>query len=290
MYLPSFLLCNRKVLECSEELRRMRSILLESSLLSDDFLFNSGAIKEREQEDMYSYDDRVRFSEADKDGYLRLEGILDYFQDCSTFQSEDLDVGMQYLDEFHLVWVLSSWQIVVERYPKMGERIKIGTVPYSIKGCFGHRNYMMFDEKGERIACANALWTLLDTRKMIPAKPTALMLQKYLIEEKIQMDYAPRKITMPDNNTACIEEKEKIVVKKYHLDSNNHVNNGQYVRMAMDFLPETVKVVQMRAEYKKQAHLDDIIIPVVGRNGDVSTISLNDTSGDTYACIEFTTK
>ena len=103
---------------------------------------------------MYSYDGRVRFSEADKDGYLRLEGILDYFQDCSTFQSEDLKVGMEYLAELHMVWVLSSWQIVVERYPKMGERITIGTVPYEIKGCFGHRNYMIFDEKGERIACA----------------------------------------------------------------------------------------------------------------------------------------
>lgn len=232
---------------------------------------------------MYSYDDRVRFSESDKDGYLRLEGILDYFQDCSTFQSEDLNVGMEYLEELHMVWVLSSWQIVVERYPKMGERITIGTIPYSIKGCFGHRNYMLFDESGKRIACANALWTLLDTRKMIPAKPTALMLQKYPMEEKIEMDYAPRKITLPDN----MESKEEIRVKKYHLDSNNHVNNGQYVRMAMDFLEEDVKVVQMRAEYKKQAHLDDMITPVVGRNGNICTVSLNDTSGEAYACVEF---
>ena len=104
------------------------------------------------------------------------------------------------------------------------------------------------------------------------------------------MDYAPRKITMPDNNTACIEEKEKIVVKKYHLDSNNHVNNGQYVRIAMDFLEEDVKVVQMRAEYKKQALLNDIIIPVVGRSGNVCVVALNDASGETYACVEFTTK
>ena len=239
---------------------------------------------------MYFYDDRVRFSEADKDGYLRLEGILDYFQECSTFQSEDLNVGMNYLAELHMVWVLSSWQIVVERYPKMGERIKIGTVPYSIKGCFGHRNYMMFDEKGERIACANALWTLLDTRKMIPAKPTALMLEKYPIGKKIQMDYAPRKIVMPDNNAVCMEEKEEIRVKKYHLDCNNHVNNGQYVRMAMDFLKEDVKVVQMRAEYKKQARLDDIVIPVVGINGNICSVVLKNTLGEAYACVEFTTK
>lgn len=239
---------------------------------------------------MYSYDDRVRFSEADKDGYLRLEGILDYFQDCSTFQSEDLDIGMEYLNNLHLVWVLSSWQIVVERYPKLGERIKIGTIPYEIKGCFGHRNYMLFDEKGERIACANALWTLLDTRKMSPTKPTQLMLEKYPIEEKIEMDYAPRKIIIPEENMSFMEEKEAIQIKKYHLDCNNHVNNGQYVRIAMDFLKEDIKIVQMRAEYKKQAHLNEVIVPLVLVNENISTVLLNDTNGETYASVEFTVK
>lgn len=235
---------------------------------------------------MYSYDDRVRFSESDKDGYLRMEGILDYFQDCSTFQSEDLNLGTEYLKERHLVWVLSSWQIIVERYPKMGEKITIGTIPYAIKGCFGHRNYLLLDADEQRLACGNALWTLLDTRKMLPAKPPAEMAEKYSLEEKIEMDYAPRKIVLPDK----LESREQIRVKKYHLDSNNHVNNGQYVRMAMDFLEENVKVVEMRAEYKKQAHLDDMITPVVGKNGNIQTVSLNDVQGEAYACVEFTVR
>lgn len=232
---------------------------------------------------MYSYDGRIRFSEADKDGFLRIEGLLDYFQDCSTFQSEDLDIGMKYLSEMHMVWVLSSWQIVVERYPTLGERVKIGTVPYEIKGCFGQRNYAMFDEAGERIACANSLWTLLDTEKMAPAKATALMLERYSMGEKMQMEYAPRKITLPE----MMDEKEEILVKSYHLDTNNHVNNGQYVRMAMDFVPQDVKVAQLRAEYKKQALLGDVIVPRVGKKDSCYTVSLNDTEGNAYAIIEF---
>lgn len=233
---------------------------------------------------MYSYDGRIRFSEADKDGYLRLEGILDYFQDCSTFQSEDLGIGTEYLSKMHLVWVLSSWQIVVERYPRLGERIKIGTIPYEIKGCFGHRNFVLFDEKGNRIAYANSLWTLLDTEKMIPAKPTPLMLEKYPMEEKLPMNYAPRKIAMPEE----LDVQEEMVVKKHHLDTNNHVNNGQYVRMAMDFLTEHDKVVQLRAEYKKQALLGDVIVPAVGRNGSVCVVALKDSSGESFANVEFT--
>ena len=101
---------------------------------------------------MYSYRSRIRYSELDETGHLRLESLLDYFQDCSTFHSEDIGLGVDYLREQHLVWVLSSWQIVVERYPGLGESVVIGTVPYEIKGFIGFRNFLMTDEKGNRCA------------------------------------------------------------------------------------------------------------------------------------------
>lgn len=232
---------------------------------------------------MYSYDGRIRFSEVDRDGYLRLEGLLDYFQDASTFQSEDLGVGTEYLSNLHIVWVLSAWQIVVERYPRLGERVKIGTIPYEIKGCFGHRNFAMFDEAGARIACANSLWTLVDIGNMKPAKPTPLMFEKYGIEERLDMDYAPRKIALP----AELEKQEEICVKKYHLDTNNHVNNGQYVRMGMDFVPDGVKIKQMRAEYKKQALLHDVIVPMVGKLENGCVVSLQERDEEIFANVEF---
>ena len=39
---------------------------------------------------MYSYQSRIRYSELDETGHLKIESLLDYFQDCSTFHSEDL--------------------------------------------------------------------------------------------------------------------------------------------------------------------------------------------------------
>ena len=55
--------------------------------------------------------------EVDSAGKLSLESLLDYFQDCSTFQSEDLNIGVEYLKERNMAWILSAWQIVVERLP-----------------------------------------------------------------------------------------------------------------------------------------------------------------------------
>ena len=47
----------------------------------------------------YSFESRVRFSEIGEDGCLTLPGILDYFQDCCTFESEQTGVGMEVLKE-----------------------------------------------------------------------------------------------------------------------------------------------------------------------------------------------
>lgn len=47
----------------------------------------------------YSFDSRVRYSEIGEDRHLTLNGIINYFQDCSTFHSESLGVGMDFLSK-----------------------------------------------------------------------------------------------------------------------------------------------------------------------------------------------
>ena len=72
---------------------------------------------------MYSYQSRIRYSELDETGHLKIESLLDYFQDCSTFHSEDLGLGVEYLRKRHMVWVISSRQIVVSRYHSIREML-----------------------------------------------------------------------------------------------------------------------------------------------------------------------
>lgn len=67
---------------------------------------------------MYTFESRVRFSEADHTELLTLPGLVNYFQDCSTFQSEDIGYGVESLKKSGQAWILSAWQIVVNRYPK----------------------------------------------------------------------------------------------------------------------------------------------------------------------------
>lgn len=236
---------------------------------------------------MYSFQSKIRYSESDSEGKLSLSSLLNYFQDCSTFQSEELGVGFRYLKERNLVWVLSSWQIVVERYPKLCEEVLIGTFPYEFKSFLGSRNFFMAGKNGEYLAKANSLWSLLSTDTMKPVATPEDIVNRYVLEPKLAMDYASRKIVVPEGGSTA----DPILVQQYHLDTNHHVNNGQYVTIAMGYLPEGFGAAhgirQMRAEYKMQAFLNDELYPYVVQSDDFVVVSLRNAEGKAYVNVEF---
>lgn len=232
---------------------------------------------------MYTFESRIRYSETDSRGKLTMASLINYFQDSSTFQSEDLGLGIAYMRERHLVWVLSAWQIAVSRYPGLCERVTVGTRPYDMKGFLGYRNFAMLDEKGDFIAKANSLWSLLDADTGRPVAVPEEMLLGYRLGERLDMEYAPRKIAFSGRG----EAREPVTVRKHHLDTNHHVNNQQFISMAMDCLPEDFQVGQVRAEYKRQAFLDDVLVPRVAADGDRMQVALEDPQGKPFAVTEF---
>ena len=232
---------------------------------------------------MYTYESRVRFSEVDHYETRTLPSIINYFQDGSIFQSEDIGLGVDYLKEKKRAWVLSSWQVVIGRYPRIGEKIRIGTWATGFQGLYGYRNFCMWDEKGAKAAYANSIWVYMDLEKQRPARPPKEEVEKYGTEEALEMEYAPRKISLPQDALSG----EIFPVRKYHIDTNEHVNNCQYVQMAMEMLDQERVIRQVRVEYKKSAVLGDMIVPRTGDRDGRTVVELCTTEGELYAAVEF---
>lgn len=231
---------------------------------------------------MYEYNSRVRLTEVDQNQRMTLTGILNAFQDCSTFHSEDLGAGMDYLKRRERMWVLRFWQIQVFRYPRLAEHIRVGTWPYEFGRMTGGRNFRLMDEDGNMAACADSTWVFMDTRRMRPAYVDKEVIETYRQEPRLLMEKGGA-IRIPEKLT----EEEPFVIHSRHLDVNHHVNNGQYVQLAAEYLPEGFRIHQMQAEYKKPAMLNDRIYPKVGRCGDDYTILMEDKTGKMYAAVEF---
>ena len=182
-----------------------------------------------------------------------------------------------------MAWVLSFWQICIEEMPRLSEDICVKTWPYNTKGLFGLRNFCVEDAEGRPIVKANSIWVLIDPRTGRPLRITDAVSSHYPDEPKLDMDYCDRKVAVPEE----YEEKEGIVVPKYFIDTNNHVNNAKYVMLAEQYLPEGFKVKEIRVEYKIAAVLGDRMIPRVTITENMVTVALVTSAGKLYAAVQF---
>lgn len=233
----------------------------------------------------YRLDSKVRFSEVDHTRKITIPSIINYFQDCSIMQSEELGYGLSYLRKHKKAWILTGWHILIDRYPEAGEKITTGTWATSFKGFLGERNFCMRDENGDIVARANSLWLYMDWEKGRPCKPSDEEIEKYGKGAPLEMPPFSRRIEIP----ADMKEADRFPVRKYHIDINEHVNNCQYVQMALEVCDEKSKIRSIRVEYKKSAVYKDVMIAKAAEEKERTVVSLDAEDGSTYAVVELKT-
>lgn len=211
-----------------------------------------------------------------------MDHLINYFQDCTTFHSESLGQGLETVEKENKCWMLTGWQIEIYRLPQFMEKITTSTWPTSFVRCKGGRNFVMTDQVGNVLARADSQWVYMDMEKGFPAKVPEGLAEVYGVEESFALKCDNKKIKVPDD---C-QIGEAFFVRKEHLDTNHHVNNGQYIKMAMYQLPENVEIHQLKAEYKSQAKLGDTIIPKVKAEKGRYLVALCNPDDKPYAIIE----
>lgn len=80
-----------------------------------------------------------------------------------------------------------------------------------------------------------------------------------------------------------------ITVGEQFLDSNGHVNNAQYVLMAIGALEELgveAPMSTVSVQYRSMARLGDVVVPVVHDAEDGRTIELLSNMGEVYAIVK----
>lgn len=232
---------------------------------------------------MYSYDAIVRYSETGGRKKSNMASLANYFQDCAILQSENVGIGLDYLADHHRAWFLISWQIEVDRYPAMGEKIKVRTWAYDFKASLGFRNIDILDENGIRIVKAASIWSYVDTETLRPARIEDEVSEAYPMEPAIDMEYAPRKIKLFDDHNVVDTRK----VMQYQIDSNNHMNNEAYIALAQEYVEDISAIKAVRAEYKMQYVKDDVIVVKRAQRDNLLQILLCDEKSVIKCVVQF---
>lgn len=234
---------------------------------------------------VYEFTTRVRYSQADHTGCMTLPAIVDAFQDCSIFHSEAVGLGALLFKEEQKAWLLSHWHIEVERCPELGEEIVVGTFPSKFKAVTANRNFYVRDAAGSLIVRADSTWCFMDFAAGKPARPGARFSEPYGLHDPLEMPSESRKIAVPDELAPC----SPITIRRSQIDTNEHVNNCQYVRMALDCLPADAMPAQvstLRVDFKRSAVLGDVVFPSFAQENGRTAVKLSDNQGEVYGIVE----
>lgn len=180
----------------------------------------------------YSETFLIRTSHCDMDGLWKPSSILTAMQELAGAHSHLLGCGRDVLLQQNTVWVLSRTELVMDRYPAVGETIRMETFPMANKRWFFPRYFHIYDGAGALIGKAGTLWLLMDfqARKMAP--PESVL---PFMPDNTDL-VAP--LGMPGNIAPLAEEAlETLRMPAYtDIDVNRHVNNTRYADWLCDAL------------------------------------------------------
>lgn len=175
----------------------------------------------------------VRHHECGPDAKLKLNSLFDYLQDAAAGHADHLGVGIQFLAEHRMLWVLSRVKLRIARMPAIGERICVTTYPSGPEKIFATRQYAVCDEKGELIIYGTSFWLLLDGRE-VPSPEAASASWKRLAGER-GSDPLFSGLDKLEGNPAVSELRE-YTVSHSMIDVNRHLNNAYYAFFTNDAL------------------------------------------------------
>ena len=88
---------------------------------------------------------------------------------------------------------------------------------------------------------------------------------------------------VPDALAPC----EPLTVLRHQIDTNEHVNNGQYMQIALEVLPSDIVPACVRVDYRRSAVLGDTIYPRFAQEDGRTVVVLDAPDGKPYAVVEF---
>ncbi len=216
---------------------------------------------------MYEYTSRVRYSETGPDLNITLGSLINRMQDCAVFHSESVGRGVKPVGEVKNAWIIVSWQIIIKKMPHLGDAITTKTFARRFHGIEADRDFTIRGDKGEILAFATSRWIYFHFADQMPIRIPKEEIESYGTdpgidtEPDISFERAPRHIRLPKDMdpVAC----EPIPVLRHQIDNNGHVNNEQYLEMAMQCTPLRKTFREVRVEYSHQAVLGDTLTPYV---------------------------
>ena len=188
----------------------------------------------------FEYSMKIPFDMSDVNGFIKIPQLILLSLQVSGMQSIELGMSDMYiLENYNLVWIITDYNMKIERLPVFDEKITIETYAKSHNRLFCYRAFNIKDEAGNTIIEMVATFVLMDrdTRKVHPVMSE--------ISDAFESEFSKTMLRGPRFKELEGGVEQEYRVRFYDLDMNGHVNNSKYLDwvfevMGADFLTNHV--------------------------------------------------
>jgi len=173
---------------------------------------------------------KVRAFDVDANDRLKVNTILDYFQDAASNDAERLNFGYSNFVPIGLTWVLSWAKFEFIDYPNFMDEIKIQTWGKKQYKLYSMRDYLLFNSKDEIICKGTSAWLLIDSKSLRPKILPQLFPEIKMLDSKDALHDLPQKI-IPKAQAEIVYSTQ---IRYSDIDLNQHANNAKYIELMLD--------------------------------------------------------
>ena len=173
---------------------------------------------------------KIRAFDVDANGRLKVNTIIDYFQDAASNDAERLNFGYSNFVPRGLTWVLSWARFEFINYPKFMDEIRIQTWGKKQFKLYSIRDYLLYNSKDEIICKGTSAWLLIDSKSLRPKILFELFPEIKMHDSKDALSDLPQKI-IPAAQTEVIYSTQ---IRYSDIDLNQHANNASYIKFMLD--------------------------------------------------------
>lgn len=210
---------------------------------------------------IFTYTYKIKYSDIGTNNKTTLKALVDTLQEAAIAHSDFAGYGVNDIPNTHLAWLLLNWKVEIKTYPILNDTITVKTWPRIFDKLYSYRDFEVYDQNNNLIVIASSKWFAIDTitKKIKRLTPEITKAYGGITDKKVFESSFDEKIKEPEE----LKLNFNYQVQRRDLDTNNHVNNLNYIDYALETLEEDVYKSSifnnLEIIYKKEIKLNEKI-------------------------------
>lgn len=209
-----------------------------------------------------------------------IKTFLEALSNTANIHGNSVGQGINDQGKSHLSWVVTNWKLEVYQRPKICETMLVKTWGQEYSKLRAHRDYDVFNQKGEIIAKATSIWIAINTETGKPIRLTDDIMSVYGREPQ-HKNFPNFEFTKDVDIDIPIVSKIRFKINKSMIDCNNHVHNPSYMDLVNEVLPEGMDEIHFNSieiSYKKEIGPREEVLVEYATDGGKSYVFIWDES------------